>query len=107
VELVKDTLKPLNVPVAFLFYNGTATTYITFSVYDESGRLFADNDEQATYYDIKVNIWSKTDFKVLADSIKVAMKNAGFSRMSGIDGYNQNATIFQKQFRFFYLDSQN
>lgn len=100
LNLVTTTLRATNIPVAFQFYKGTASTYITFFVNEERGAMFADNEEINTRYEVKVNIWGKTTNIALQNQVKELMKLAGFTRITGLDLYESSTGFYQKQFRF-------
>lgn len=104
-KLVIDTLKPLNIPVSFQRYNGTATTYITFFEYLQQGESYADNEEKLTGHYIQVDIWSKNDYSSIVDSVKTNMKNAGFRRTTETEIYENDTQIYHKSLRFFYAQN--
>ena len=99
---IKDILSPFSVPVEFQSYSGDQNTYITFFCYNELGEVYAENKEIVTGYYVQVDLWSKGDYMVLADSIKSAMINAGFKRTSVADLYEKDTQIFHKAMRFKY-----
>lgn len=97
---VKDTLISLGVPVEFQTYSGSETTYITFFCYNEQGEEWAEDEEYATGYYIQVDIWSSGDYTTLEGQVKDAMIDAGFSRTSAQDFYEDESRIFHKAMRF-------
>lgn len=99
-KLIKDTLKPLNVPVDFQTYAGTASLYITFFEYNQRGALYADNDEQEIDHFIQVDIWSKGDYTDIVSKVKKAMKQAGFSRTLETEIYEEDTKIYHKILRY-------
>lgn len=101
-SLIINTLKPTGVPVDFMVYNGTATTYITFQVYNENGNFFAEDDEGATEHSVRVDVWSKGNFSSLVDDVKARMKAAGFTRNNAYDRYDDEMKVFQKVLQFYY-----
>ncbi|HEX9060410.1 MAG TPA: hypothetical protein VF941_09545 [Clostridia bacterium] len=106
-KLIIDTLKPLNTPVSFQAYSGTASTYITFFIYNELGEAYSENKEKATGFYVQVDIWSKTDYTQLAKDVKTAMENAGFKRTSGADLYESETETYHKAIRFVYVQAND
>lgn len=102
-NIIMTALSSINVPKAFMKYNGTASTYIVFFVFNEAGQEFADNDETATQYNVQVSVFSKTDLSTLVDSVITAMKTAGFNRTSAIDLFEEETQFYHKAIRFAYL----
>ena len=84
---IKNVLEPLGIPVSFQKYSGTSDTYITFFCYDERGEAWADNIETQTGFYVQVDVWSKTDYTDLVNSVVIAMTNAGFRRGYAADFY--------------------
>lgn len=105
-KLIIDTLKPLNVPVAFQIYSGSESTYITFFEYLEQGEAFADDCEESTGYYIQVDIWSKGDYSTLNTQLINILQNAGFMRISSQDLYEPDTGIYHRGIRFFYLKNK-
>jgi len=102
-KLIVDTLKPLNVPIAFQKYSGTASTYITFFIYNEQGEAWADDAEIQTGYYVQVDVWSKSDYTTVVNDVITAMQNEGFIRTYASDLYESAANIYHKAIRFNYM----
>lgn len=102
-KLIKDTLKPLGLPVEFQSYSGDKKTYITFFVYDEFGEQFAENKEIVTGYYVQIDIWSNGDYTSFSESVKTLMENIKFKRTSSVDLYEKETKIYHKATRFKYL----
>lgn len=103
-KAIIDALKPLNVPVSFQIYNGTADTYITIFCYLENGELYADDIQKGTGYYMQVDVWSKTNYTNIVEQIKSAMTQADFSFLSAYDLYENDTKIYHKAMRFYYLE---
>lgn len=101
-SLIMDTLTPTGVPVRFMVYTGTETTYITFQVYNENGSFYAEDDEEATEYSVRIDVWSKGNFNLLVKDVKERMKAAGFTRNNAYDRYDDELKVFQKVLQFYY-----
>lgn len=107
-ELIINTLKHLDVPVAFRNYSGKASTYITFFCYNEQGETWAENQEKATGYYVQVDLWSKVDYSTLAGQIQTATEEAGFKRSTAQDmPYEPDTALFHKAMRFSYLEGKD
>jgi hypothetical protein len=104
-KLIKDTLAPLGIPVAFQSYSGDAKTYITYSCYLEQGEEWAEDEEIATGFYVQVDIWSKADYTTLEGQVKIAMLSAGFKRTSAQDFYENDTKTYHKALRFFMLSN--
>jgi hypothetical protein len=103
-KLIIDTLKPTNIPVAFQFYSGKETTYITFSEYLQMGESYSDDVEELTGHYIQVDVWSKTDYSTITAQVKSLMLSAGFKRTDEIDLFEPDTKVFHKGMRFFYAE---
>lgn len=101
-KLIMDTLKTLDVPVAFANYNQTADTYIVFIEYNQAPRLNADDQEVITKHFFQVDIFSKGNYLQLVEDVKERMKQAGFSRMFESETYEEEMKMFRKILRFNY-----
>jgi len=102
-ELIKDTLKPLGIPIKFQKHTGRETTYITFFCYNEQGEVFADDVEIATGFYMQIDIWSKEDTESIKESTKELLKQAGFKKRTIHDApYEPDTSTFHKVLRFFY-----
>lgn len=99
-KLIIDTLKGLGVPVSFQKYKGTESTYITFFSYDGRSALLADDQEKQTRYYYQVDIWSKGDYTTLVNSVRQALINVGFLRLSEFDLFEDDTETFHKVLRF-------
>ncbi|HEY5576208.1 MAG TPA: hypothetical protein VIK34_05765 [Clostridiaceae bacterium] len=103
-KLILDTLNNIGVPVSFMKYSGTATTYITFFEYMQQGESYADNTEKNTGHYIQVDIWSKTDYTTLRNSTLAALKAVGFSKTYETEMFESDTLIYHKILRLFYLE---
>ncbi|KAA0944154.1 hypothetical protein FQ087_18695 [Sporosarcina sp. ANT_H38] len=101
-SLIIQTLKPTGVPAVFQVYTGTQTTYITFFEYNEMGTSFAEDAEQTERRSIQVDIWSKGNYADLVKQVRKLMTDAGFTRNSGTESYEDDTKVFHKVFRFYY-----
>lgn len=104
-KLIKDTLTPLGIPVAFLTRKDTNEfPFIVYNIY-EKGNEFADDNEESIMYDIMITLFSKDNFEILKDDTINLLLNAGFIKVDipptiyveEIDVYNQ-----PMNFRYYY-----
>jgi hypothetical protein len=101
---MKDALGSLGVPVEFKKYSGAQTTYITFDLINEQGEEWAENEEIATGYVIRVNIYSKSDYTTLEGQVKSTMKTAGFTRQGVQDFYESETGFYHLTISFSYTE---
>lgn len=100
---IMTALKDIGIPVVSQNQSGSPP-YITFFCYNEQGELWAENVEIATGYYVQVDIWSKTDYTSLAESVKTAMEAAGFKRTTARDLFEPDTRIYHKAIRFVYVN---
>jgi hypothetical protein len=100
-SLIIDTLTPLEIPVDFQTYDGDEETYITFFFYNESGALFADDDEQSTIYYTQIDVWGPYNLEGIVKQAKSLLKQAGFNKRFIGDGpFLEEKGIYHKIMRF-------
>jgi len=105
-KLVSDSLKPLNIPVTFQKYSGKSEIYVTFHEYLATGEEFEDDEEASTGHYIQIDVWSKSDYTTIVNSIKERMASAGFKRLNEADFYEEDTGIYHKGIKFFYLEEK-
>lgn len=103
-QLILDTLKPLNVPVAFLKYKGKENTYIIFQEYLQQGEGFSEDMEEITGHYIQLNIFSKGNYNSLVKKVKELLGNAGFKRLNENDLYENDTELRNHIIRFYYSE---
>lgn len=77
-SLLKQTLLTLGVPVERLKYGGKDKTFITYQLVVGREVHFADDENEAEEFTYRVDIYSKVDYISLLNSMKTALKAAGF-----------------------------
>jgi hypothetical protein len=60
----------------------------------------SDDDEYADEVEIQVDIWAKSDFKPIAQSVQKVMRNEGYTHTAGPDEYIDEIKVFHKAIRF-------
>lgn len=103
-NLIISTLAPTGVPVAFQKYTGTLTTYVSFFEYNQQGALFADDVEKRTRHAIQVDVWSKGNYGTLVEQVRSLMTDAGFTRNSEGEFYENDTSMYHKYMRFYYTN---
>ena len=97
------TVDGKSIPVAFLRYDGKATTYVTYQQEHADDSLGADNEIVAyvDFYDF--DIYSKSNYMSIVEAIKTKLKDTGFtwqpSRSSG-DFYEDDTGYYHKTLSF-------
>lgn len=101
-SLIINTLSPVQVPVSYQVYTGTATTYITFFEVIDVPALHADDSLMKTQKTIQVDVWSKGNFISTIEMVKTLMKQAGFQFSSGRDLYEDDTKIYHYALTYNY-----
>lgn len=102
-KIVKETLKPLNIPVEFQTYGGKSEPYITFFTYLNQAESYADDEEEVTGYYIQLDLFGKGNLEKLQIEIIKLLKSNGFIKKSINDGlYEPDTKFYHKVFRFFF-----
>lgn len=99
-SLLHTTLKRLGVPVEHLKYGGRAATFITYQLVAGRDTFFSDDEEGAREYTYQIHIFSKKDYFALLQSMKDALKEAGFY------GFTIDAEIFEQDTGFYHVPVQ-
>lgn len=100
---IETILNTLDVPHAFLYYDGHAETYITYMQYDKANSFHGDDEllGYVIYYDF--DIYSKSNYLSLAANLIEAMTGAGWtyevSRESP-DMYEKDTKYYHKTLCF-------
>ena len=102
-ELIESILANFSVPVAFCFYNGDATAYVTYQQVDAYNSLSADN-ELINYVDCyDFDIYCKGNYFTIIEELKTVLTANGFvwqpSRSSG-DMYETDTKYYHKTLCF-------
>jgi len=93
----------VNIPVSFIRYTGKSTTYITYQEIQEDTSFSADDDLQAyvTYYDF--DIYSKSNYLNIIESVKKVLKDNGWEwqpSMTSQDLYEDDTGYYHKTLCF-------
>lgn len=91
------------IPVSFLRYTGKSTTYITYQEIQDDTSFSADDELQAyvTYYDF--DIYSKSNYLNIIESVKEILKANGWEwqpSMTSQDLYEDDTGYYHKTLCF-------
>ena len=83
-SLLNDSKTGLGVPVAFMFYDGSAETYVTYMQLDKDNVLAGDDQILGCvqYYDF--DVYSKGNYLTVITNLINIMTAAGWTYTSGI-----------------------
>ena len=101
-SLIKSKLSPLNIPVFRLTANTNSNQYITVTEYNNSGSLYADDDEISTRISVQVDLYSKGNYDEVTKRIKDLLKPAGFRKSGEHELYEYDTEYYHKVLRFYY-----
>lgn len=102
-EKVIETLAPLNIPVAYMAYEGSEETYVMFQTYNENDSNFEDDESTSvtSYVELAFYYTNPADSSKAAQC-KQLMKQAGFIFDGAQDVY-VNGT-YGKKFDFIFVE---
>lgn len=97
------TVGGVDIPVAFLRYDGKKDTYVTYQQ-TYSNDPFSSDDELQNYVDFyDFDIYSKGNYIPIVEAVKTILKNNGFrwqpNRSSG-DMYEDDTKFYHKTLSF-------
>jgi hypothetical protein len=75
---LEATLAATGLPVSSAPYTGTATSYITYNMVNEDDTAFADAEAVAGERMYSVDYFTKSAWRSAIDTIKAAIKSAGY-----------------------------
>lgn len=99
----------VTIPVSFLRYTGKSTTYITYQEVQDDTSFSADDDLQAyvKYYDF--DIYSKSNYLAIIESVKEILKANDWiwqPSMTSQDLYEEDTGYFHKTLCFAKVKSE-
>lgn len=86
--------------VYFLHADTPKVPYIEYEVFNALGAEYAENKEMATEYLIQVDIFATGNYSKIEDAVYTAMLEAGFTRYSEADLFEDKKKLNHKAFRF-------
>ena len=97
---IEKTLEKVEMPVAFLKYEGNKKEYLIYTHNGKPG-MFADDDNEATVYEVSVTVYSDKNYISLIELIISIMKKAGFIWTdSGEDMHDDETGLYYKVLYF-------
>lgn len=97
---IVSALKNIGVPVSFQTSKSEAYPYITFFTYLDRPSLHSDDEEVIRGYFTQIDIWSKTDYSILAEEVDRTMLAEGFIKQRYFDLYEKDTKVYHKVMRF-------
>lgn len=106
--LIINTLSSLNIPIAYMKYEGNDNTYITFFEYIGQPRGYSDDEEIEVEHFIQLNIYFKNDVGDLIKNIMDLFAQQGFKRNYIKDlGFDDQTQRYWTALCVYYLESLN
>lgn len=98
-RLLNDSKTGLGVPVAFMFYDGSAETYVTYMQMDKDNVLAGDDQILGCvqYYDF--DVYSKSNYLTVITNLLNIMTAAGWTYQPSRDGpdlYERDTKYYHK-----------
>lgn len=100
----------VEIPVAYMFYEGHGEPYVVYMQQDADGSLSGDDDliGYVDYYDF--DVYAKGNYLNIVKALKAVLKENGFvwqpSRSSS-DMYETDTGYYHKTLNFAYLKEEN
>ncbi|MGG7057610.1 tail completion protein gp17 [Clostridium tertium] len=82
--------------------DNTVAPYIEYEILNESGSLYAENEELATNYTVQIDIFTKGSYTAIVKAIKNVMKENEFMKEFGGSRYEEDSKLFHYILRFNY-----
>lgn len=92
----------MTVPYSYGYYQGTSSIWVVALVYNVMGAKWTDNSEQQTRYSIQVTVYSKDDNASVVEEVKQRMIQAGCTRISETDSFDDISNFLQTTLIFQY-----
>lgn len=101
--LANFTVDQVQIPVAYMFYEGHGEPYIVYMQENADSSLTADDDliGYVDYYDF--DVYSKGNYKNIVESLKSVLKSNGFvwqPSRSSADMYETDTGYYHKTLNF-------
>lgn len=106
---INNALKLLNIPTRRLKLSKEDEEkdydqYIIVYFLNESGALYADDEEIETSHSIQLSLFTRLNFETTSKQIKSLLGNLGFRRTSEFESYENQTGYFHKVIRFSYVN---
>jgi hypothetical protein len=104
--IIISALKPLGIPVGWMYVSADVKTYIRFTVYDEYGDLYADDVEVGTNYHVQVDVISDGSTRTLAKDARSYLEKVGFDHDRTRDDFEEDTLLYLTKMTFIYNVNQ-
>ena len=89
------------IPIAFLNYTGNSDIYLTYYTWLEKPENFYDNENHSEIAYGTIDIFSKSNFKDILESVKIKLKENGFTwTYNGPETYEQDTGYYHVPVNF-------
>ncbi len=96
---IESLLANLGVPIAYMFYEGNADTYITYMQIDKDEVLAGDNDILGCVQFYDFDVYSKGNYLQVIDDLIEALTDGGWTYQpsrDSVDMYERDTKYFHK-----------
>lgn len=98
---IKEILSNLDVPVSHLKYKGNDTTYVVWTVIDETPCFSCDDEIEYSLVTVDIDIYSKSNYLNIMSSIKNIMKeNNWIWQEDSIEMYEEDTKLYHRTCTF-------
>ena len=95
---IETLLSNLGVPVAFMFYEGDADTYITYMQLDKDNTLAGDDHILGCVQFYDFDVYSKTNYLSVIENLINTLVNAGWTYQPSRD----SPDMYERDTRFYH-----
>lgn len=95
------------IPISYYQYFGKENTYLTYYTWNERPELFFDDDYHKEVCYGTIDIWSKGNFKDIAESVKQKLRENNFIWTdNGTEMYEPDTGYFHVPVNFYVLSEE-
>jgi hypothetical protein len=97
IQKVRDTLKPLKIPIKYIQrpdISGSSKIGISYHFFGEGDELYGDGEGKETSGSVQIDVFSTTDYTNIVKQIKTLMKANKF-RFAGSDDSDDGMSSVQ------------
>lgn len=104
-QRVVEVLEQIGLPYGYISKDEGPDQFIAYTISNNRGYKFFDDDEKITHYNITVNIFSKYDYTEIQDKLEELMLIAGFTKeYYPACIYIENMGIYNQPMYFNYFE---
>ena len=98
------TVSSKTIPISFMRYTGSETSYLTYYTWLEQPKDFSDDDYHSELVNGTIDIFSKGNFKSILDAVKTTLKQNGFTWTdNGPETYEDDTGYYHVPVNFYYV----